>query len=76
VLSREGVIHKDDLPDALFQTESPKLEGSPEDYSLDKIEEAHIKRVLAQAPSLEAAAEMLGIGTATLWRKRKRYGLE
>jgi DNA-binding protein Fis len=32
--------------------------------------------VLEQAMTLEEAAEMLGINVATLWRKRRRYGME
>jgi two-component system, NtrC family, response regulator AlgB len=40
---------------------------------IEKIEEAHIRRVLAKAKSLEEAAQILGIDTATLWRRRKQY---
>jgi transcriptional regulator with PAS, ATPase and Fis domain len=40
------------------------------------MEEEHIRRILAQTPTLEDAAEALGIGIATLWRKRKRYHIE
>jgi NtrC-family two-component system response regulator AlgB len=43
--------------------------------SLEKIEEAHIRRVLAGAKSLQEAAAVLGIDQATLWRRRKKYGL-
>lgn len=43
--------------------------------SLDKVEEAHIRHVLASVKSLEEAARVLGIDQATLWRKRKKYGL-
>jgi NtrC-family two-component system response regulator AlgB len=39
------------------------------------IEEAHIRGVLARAKSLEEAAKVLGIDTATLWRRRKEYDL-
>jgi NtrC-family two-component system response regulator AlgB len=42
---------------------------------LEKIEEEHIRRVLASAKSLQEAAEILGIDQATLWRRRKQYGM-
>jgi NtrC-family two-component system response regulator AlgB len=43
--------------------------------SLESLEEHHIRRVLAQVPSLEDAARILGIDYATLWRRRKKYGI-
>ncbi|HEY3294521.1 MAG TPA: sigma-54 dependent transcriptional regulator [bacterium] len=42
---------------------------------IEKIEEAHIRRILAKAKSLEEAAQILGIDTATLWRRRKQYDI-
>jgi NtrC-family two-component system response regulator AlgB len=45
--------------------------GGP--YSVDAVERAHILTVMANAPSLDVAAEILGIDSSTLWRKRKRY---
>ena len=45
------------------------------DFSLEEIEREHIARVLARAPSMDAAARLLGIDPTTLQRKRKRYGL-
>ncbi|HEY1628257.1 MAG TPA: sigma-54 dependent transcriptional regulator [Tepidisphaeraceae bacterium] len=42
---------------------------------LDQLEEVHIRRVLAKSKSLEEAAEILGIDVATLWRRRKKYGI-
>jgi NtrC-family two-component system response regulator AlgB len=39
------------------------------------IEENHIRRVLADAKSLQDAADILGIDQATLWRKRKQFGI-
>jgi two-component system, NtrC family, response regulator AlgB len=39
------------------------------------IEETHIRRVLATTKSLQEAAEILGIDQATLWRKRKQFGI-
>lgn len=44
--------------------------------SLEKLEEAHMRKILGQTPSLTEAAEILGIDQATLYRKRKRIGLE
>jgi two-component system, NtrC family, response regulator AlgB len=42
---------------------------------LETIEELHIRRVLSSTSSVHEAAEVLGIDKATLWRKRKQYGL-
>jgi NtrC-family two-component system response regulator AlgB len=42
---------------------------------LDQLEEVHIRRVLAKSKSLEEASEILGIDVATLWRRRKKYGI-
>ena len=39
------------------------------------VEENHIRRVLAATKSLQEAAEILGIDQATLWRKRKHFGI-
>ena len=59
---------------AAVGTRTPGVEiGDP--VSLDKIEEAHIRQVLAESRSLQAAAAVLGIDAATLWRRRKKYGI-
>ena len=42
---------------------------------LARIEEEHIRRVLTSTKSLQEAAEVLGIDQATLWRRRKQYGI-
>ncbi len=47
--------------------------GDP--ISLERVEELHIRRVLASAKSLQEASEILGIDQATLWRRRKKYGI-
>jgi NtrC-family two-component system response regulator AlgB len=44
--------------------------------SLEKLEEAHIRRVLERTARLTEASEILGIDQATLYRKRKKIGLE
>lgn len=43
--------------------------------SLAKVEEEHIRRILAISVSLQDAADILGIDQATLWRRRKQYGI-
>lgn len=43
--------------------------------SLEVIEENHIRRIIASTKSLQEAADILGIDQATLWRKRKQYGI-
>jgi NtrC-family two-component system response regulator AlgB len=42
---------------------------------LSTIEELHIRRVMADSSSLQEAADILGIDQATLWRRRKAYGI-
>ncbi len=54
-------------------TNAPPAIG--DDVTLQDLEKEHIARVVARAPSLEAAARKLGIDPSTLQRKRKRYGL-
>jgi len=76
VLSRGTELRKEDLPDILFQPHSTRSASLPENSTLEQIEQEHIKRILALAPTLEDAAATLGIAIATLWRKRKRYHLD
>lgn len=43
--------------------------------TLEELEREHISSVLVQTATMEEAARMLGIDPATLWRKRRKYGL-
>jgi len=43
--------------------------------SLEAMEEAHIRHVIRTTASLEEAASILDIDIATLWRKRRKYGI-
>jgi NtrC-family two-component system response regulator AlgB len=52
------------------------LAMTPSDVSLEDLEKQHIQHVLTTATTLEEAASILGINLSTLWRKRRRYGLE
>jgi two-component system, NtrC family, response regulator AlgB len=71
ILSRGGTIHMHHLPEE-FQTLAMKAEHA---LSLNEMEHQHIIKVLRIAKDLDEAASILGIDPATLWRKRKKYGL-
>ncbi len=57
------------LPEEIRQQESKRL------VSLDELERDYISRVIREVPTVEEASHILGIDPATLWRKRKKYGL-
>jgi NtrC-family two-component system response regulator AlgB len=73
ILCRSERVGVESLPAALGAGESSPRLGDP--VPLDKIEEQHIRRVLAKTKSLVEAASLLGIDQATLWRRRKKYGI-
>jgi NtrC-family two-component system response regulator AlgB len=73
ILCRTQRIGVEHLP-AGFARAAPSCEVG-DLVSLDALEEHHIRRVVAQVPSLEDAAKILGIDYATLWRRRKKYGI-
>ena len=75
VLSRGDLIKPDDLPDSLFRDAPEALHHSPS-ASLEDVEREHIAHVLTESATLDEAAATLGINVTTLWRKRKRYGIE
>jgi two-component system, NtrC family, response regulator AlgB len=70
ILAHGGPIEMHHLPE-----EFQMLAGSHRPLSLDEMERQHIIRVLRIAKDLDEAAGILGIDPATLWRKRKKYGL-
>jgi NtrC-family two-component system response regulator AlgB len=74
ILCQTNQIGLQHLPGSFLPNPSPDLElGDP--VPVDKLEEVHIRRVLARAKSLEEAARILGMDPATLWRRRKKYGI-
>lgn len=73
ILCPSECVGLDLLPDSIIAHPSPVRLGDP--LSLEMIEENHIRRVLASTKSLQEAADILGIDQATLWRKRKHYGV-
>ncbi|MGO9116868.1 MAG: sigma-54-dependent transcriptional regulator [Desulfomonilaceae bacterium] len=67
---RIGIEH---LPGNIVLT--PAVPRIGDSLSLAKIEEEHIRRILATSKSIQEAADTLGIDQATLWRRRKQYGI-
>ena len=80
ILARSDGIEREDFPTELRQA---AFGGSVTDMQaeigslipLQKLEEAHLRKVLQRTSSLLEAAQILGIDQATLYRKRKRIGL-
>jgi DNA-binding NtrC family response regulator len=71
LLAQNGMIELSHLPEEVRTA----LEQPGDTRSLEEMEKLHIKRVLQQAKDYDDAARILGIDPATLWRKRKKYGL-
>lgn len=77
LLSDAAEICAEDLPASV--REGGKIRAHPENgepfRSLQELEREQIERVLSAERNQEKAAQILGITTVTLWRKRKQYGL-
>lgn len=86
ILCTGDMVTIEDLPDRVLEYSQPVAPGvaglsalsamTPSDVSLEDLEKEHIRHVLSTATTLEEAASILGINLSTLWRKRRRYGLE
>jgi two-component system, NtrC family, response regulator AlgB len=74
ILSQANEIDEEYLPDSSLEGQETEVSIGAE-FTLDQLEAAHIRKVLARAPSLDSAAKTLGIDPATLYRKRKRMQL-
>jgi two-component system, NtrC family, response regulator AlgB len=73
ILSNKERIGAELLPGSMTAAPAEPALGAV--VTLEKLEELHIRRVLASTKHLEEAAEVLGIDAATLWRRRKKYGI-
>jgi len=69
ILARNEPVQLHHLPQE-FQSPSGEIS-----LSLESLEREHIIKVLRLSKDLDEAATLLGIDPATLWRKRKKYGL-
>lgn len=83
ILCTGDQVTVEDLPDRVLE-QAHSFQISPSlatpmnqvEVSLEDLEKQHIRQVLSTATTLEEAASILGINLSTLWRKRRRYGLE
>lgn len=77
-MCREDVIHIHNLPPDLSETNLYSYEKSRENLlKLAELEQDYISHVLQiTGGARKAAADILGIDRASLWRKMKKYGLE
>jgi len=72
LLAQKGPLEPQHLPEEISRLSGSAARPIP---SLEEIEKTHIQRVLTQTKDFNEAAKILGIDTATLWRKRKKYGI-
>ena len=73
ILGSANQIGDNDLPGNISPVPATQVIGDM--VPLSVIEELHIRRIMAKTGSLQEAAEILGIDQATLWRRRKAYGI-
>jgi two-component system, NtrC family, response regulator AlgB len=73
IICQADRVGAESLPATLIPRDSKAHLG--DQVTLEKIEEQHIRRVLAATKSLQEASDILGIDQATLWRRRKKYGI-
>ena len=78
ILAKEDCIHVRDLPPEMhlanIAASNPEIEVGAM-VSLERLEEAHIRKILERIPNVREAAEQLGIDQATLYRKRRKYAI-
>ncbi|MGH7940524.1 MAG: sigma-54-dependent transcriptional regulator [Limisphaerales bacterium] len=81
IMARHDKIVPGDFPSEMCDTRAGALaDGAVAQVgsliSLERLEEIHLRKILERTPSLTEAAQILGIDQATLYRKRKKIGLE
>ena len=82
IMAKGTKIELEDLPAELRRKTVLEINGNNPSLevgslvSLEQLEEAHLRKVLERTANLAEAAQILGIDHATLYRKRKKIGLE
>jgi NtrC-family two-component system response regulator AlgB len=82
IMVKGNKINLEDLPAELRGQAAPGANGNGAALevgslvSMEKLEEAHLRKVMERTSNLAEAAQVLGIDQATLYRKRKKAGLE
>ena len=71
LLAIANQIQLEDLPEEINSV----IKANAQILSLEEMEKKHIQKVLSISKDLAEASTMLKIDPATLWRKRKKYGL-
>jgi NtrC-family two-component system response regulator AlgB len=74
----DGEIGSEDMPvEGRVGADDHGITPQPgEMVTLERLEEAHIKKILDRTGSVAEAARVLGVDQATVYRKRKKMGLE
>ena len=78
ILAKRDTIEPEDMPmDLLTGRDAAGSVPQPGDLvTLEKLEEIHVRKVLERTSSVAEAAKILGIDDATIYRKRKKIGIE
>ncbi len=82
IMAKGSKINLADLPAELRGQSTAGGNGSDAELqvgslvTMEQLEEAHLRKVLERTANLAEAAQVLGIDQATLYRKRKKIGLE
>jgi NtrC-family two-component system response regulator AlgB len=73
ILCTTELVGAEYLPNSIVPSPPSVQVGDP--VSLKVLEENHIRRIITSTRTLQEAADILGIDQATLWYKRKQYGI-
>jgi len=82
IMVKGNTITLEDLPADLRRQNIPGTNGKDDSLqvgalvSMEQLEEAHLRKVMERTANLVEAAQVLGIDQTTLYRKRKKIGLE